>query len=132
MTGPALVGVLAAMIASVTPLPAQVAESGTFLIRGGTVVVQPGQVIAGASVLIQDRRIAAVGRDLPQPADATVIEAQGRFVYPGMIDSSTPLGLYEIGSITATIDAREIGDINPQLRALTAVNPHSELIPVTR
>jgi imidazolonepropionase-like amidohydrolase len=53
-------------------------------------------------------------------------------VYPGMIDSGTELGLTEIGSVPGSTDTREIGDFNPQDVALTAVNAHSELIPVAR
>src|SRR5690606_16754378 len=121
---------------SAAPLAAQStipgSQGGTFLIRGGTVVVAPGRVLEGASVLIRDGRIAAVGRDVGDAAGATVIDASGKYVYPGMIDSGSTLGLYEIGSVAGTLDISEMGRFNPHLRALTAVNPHSELIPVTR
>ncbi|MGH7696100.1 MAG: amidohydrolase family protein, partial [Gemmatimonadaceae bacterium] len=50
----------------------------------------------------------------------------------GLIDAGTNLGLTEIGSVPGGEDTREIGDFNPQNVILTAVNPHSELIPVTR
>jgi imidazolonepropionase-like amidohydrolase len=130
----ALALALAATLAGAAEAAAQqpASQGGTFLIRGGTVVARPGQVMQGASVLIRDGRIAAVGADVAAPAGATVVDATGRWVYPGMIDSSTPLGLYEIGSIVGTIDNRELGDFNPHLRAVASVNPHSELIPVTR
>ncbi len=107
-------------------------EAGTFLIQGGTVVPRPGERIENGSVLIREGRIAAVGTAVQASADAVVIDATGRFVYPGMIDSRTPLGLYEIGMIRATVDTQEQGDFSPQLRTISSVNPHSELIPVTR
>jgi imidazolonepropionase-like amidohydrolase len=72
-----------------------------------------------------------VGRGVPVPAGATVIDGTGLFLYPGMIDSGTQLGLTEIESVPGGVDTREVGDFNPADRALTAVNPHSELIPVT-
>src|SRR5204863_5167991 len=50
----------------------------------------------------------------------------------GMIDAHTSMGLAEIGSIAGTRDQAEIGLLQPDLRAITAVNPHSELIAVTR
>jgi hypothetical protein len=53
-------------------------------------------------------------------------------VYPGLIDLGTGIGLTEIGSVAGTQDASEIGTFNPELLALTAVNPESELIPVAR
>src|SRR5918992_2458858 len=49
-----------------------------------------------------------------------------------MIDAGTQLGLTEIGSVPGGDDTQELGDFNPQMVAVTAVNPHSELIPVTR
>ena len=49
-----------------------------------------------------------------------------------MIDAGTVLGLTEIGSAKETHDFREGGDFQPDLRASIAINPDSELIPVTR
>jgi imidazolonepropionase-like amidohydrolase len=61
-----------------------------------------------------------------------VIDGTGLHVYPGMIDAHTSIGLTEIGSIAGTRDGSEIGQLQPDLRALAAVNPHSEMIAVTR
>jgi hypothetical protein len=49
---------------------------------------------------------------------------------PDLIDSSTVLGLTEVSAVNATVDTNELGDFNANMKALTAVNPHSELIPV--
>jgi imidazolonepropionase-like amidohydrolase len=49
-----------------------------------------------------------------------------------MIDSGNDLGLTEIESVPGGNDTREVGDFNPQDISLSAVNPHSELIPVAR
>jgi imidazolonepropionase-like amidohydrolase len=81
---------------------------------------------------MRDGKIAAVGAGVAVPAGATVIDAKGMFVYPGLIDSGTQLGLTEIGSVPGGEDTQELGDFNPSDNSLTAVNPHSELIPVTR
>ncbi|MDQ3010843.1 MAG: amidohydrolase family protein, partial [Acidobacteriota bacterium] len=59
-------------------------------------------------------------------------EGAGLSVYPGLIDSNTYLGLSEVGSVNATVDTTELGDFNANMKALTAVNPASELIPVAR
>jgi imidazolonepropionase-like amidohydrolase len=121
--------VLVAAPASAQP---RVGQEGTFLIRGGTVVTGTGQRMENASVLLQDGRIAAVGANVQAPAGATVIDATGRFVYPGMIDSYTPLGLSEIGGIAQMNLNSEIGDFNPHMRAVVALNVDSELLGVTR
>jgi imidazolonepropionase-like amidohydrolase len=107
-------------------------EEGTFLIRGGTVVTVSGQTLQNASVLVQDGVIAAVGTNVAAPAGATVIDAAGRFVYPGLFDGYTPMGLAEVGGI-ATMNMRsEIGDFNAHNRALVAINLDSEMLGVTR
>lgn len=106
----------------------------TYVIRGGTVVPVVGAQIPNGTVVIANGRIQAVGASasVQAPAGATVIDATGLFVYPGMIDGGTQIGLTEIGSVPGSTDTREIGDFNPQDVALTAVNSHSELIPVSR
>src|ERR1019366_4328992 len=60
------------------------------------------------------------------------IDGTGLFVYPGLINSGTYIGLDEIGSVPGGNDRQEIGDFNPQDVALSAVNPHSEHIPIAR
>jgi imidazolonepropionase-like amidohydrolase len=106
--------------------------TGTVVIRGGTVVPVVGAQIPNGTVVIQNGKIQAIGATVTPPQGATIIDATGLFVYPGMIDAGTQLGLTEIGSVPGSTDTREIGDFNPQDVALTAVNAHSELIPVSR
>ena len=131
--------VVAALLGTVPVLPAQDATptttpagSGSYVIRGATIVPVSGPRIPNGTVVIANGTIAAVGANVPAPAGATVIDGSGLFVYPGMIDSGTQLGLTEIGSVPGPTDLQEIGDFNPQNEALTAVNSHSELIPVAR
>jgi imidazolonepropionase-like amidohydrolase len=133
-SGPVRAMVLAALFslpATRHPLPAQT-QMPTYVIRGGTVVPVVGAQIPNGTVVIQNGKIQAVGANVQAPQGATVIDATGLFVYPGMIDAGTELGLVEIGSVPGAVDTREIGDFNPQDVALTAVNAHSELIPVAR
>lgn len=113
-------------------LPLGAGAQDTFLLRGGTVHPVSGPEIASGAVLVRDGRIAEVGARIAAPRGARVIDIKGLHVYPGLIDSATEIGLSEIGSVRETNDATEIGDFNPQLRAIVAVNPASEHIPVTR
>ncbi len=83
-------------------------------------------------MIITEGKITAVGANVQTPAGATVIDCKGAWIYPGMIDGGTRLGLSEVGSDPRTQDHNETGDIVPQMKALTAVNPNSVLIPVTR
>lgn len=108
------------------------AATDAYLIRGATVHTMAGRDIENGSVLIRDGKIVGVGKNLTAPKDAKVIEAKGLQVYPGMIDAGTEIGLVEVNAVRETQDMNEIGRFNPQLVALTAVNPSSEHIAVTR
>jgi imidazolonepropionase-like amidohydrolase len=101
-------------------------------IRNVTIVPVTGPTIARGTVVIRGGKIEAVGADAaPQPGDS-VIDGTGLFVYPGMIDAGSRLGLSEINSVAGGEDEQELGDFDPGDAALTAVNPNSEVIPVTR
>jgi imidazolonepropionase-like amidohydrolase len=89
-------------------------------------------VIENATVILRDGSIESVGANITVPGDAQVIDCTGKTVYPGMIDAGTRLGLSEVGSDQRTRDYNEIGDVIPQMQALTAVNPNSVLVEVTR
>ena len=88
--------------------------------------------ISNGTVLIIDGKIAGVGATVSIPAGTEVIDCKGLSIYPGMIDAGTNLGLNEISAVARTTDFNEIGDVIPQMKALTAVNPNASAIPVTR
>ena len=106
-------------------------SGGGILLRGGTVHTVSGPVIENGSVLMRNGKIVGVGKNLTAPAGYQVIDITGKDVYPGMIDSASRLGIESLAREEAS-DAEEIGEINPQLRAVTAVNPSSEQIPAAR
>jgi imidazolonepropionase-like amidohydrolase len=105
---------------------------GTFALTNASVETITKGRLEKATIIIRDGIIEAVGPDVKIPADAVVIDCKDLTVYPGMIDSGTRLGLQEIESISVTQDYDEIGELTPEMDALTAVNPNSVLIPVTR
>ncbi len=121
---------LLAILLAAAPLAA--GPENTFLLRGATIHTVSGPDIAGGSLLVVDGAIAEVGVKIVAPKGIRIIEGKGLHVYPGMIDSATNIGLSEVGSVRETQDTAEIGDFNPQLRALIAVNPASDHIAVTR
>ncbi len=81
------------------------------LIRNATVFDGNGAELANADVLMRDGHIAAVGPNLSAD-DATVIDATGRFVTPGIIDAHSHLGVYPAPSINATSDGNELTQPN--------------------
>ncbi|GIU46919.1 amidohydrolase [Shewanella sairae] len=65
-------------------------------------------------------------------ADVQVIDATNKHLYPGLIALDTTMGLVEVEMMRPSNDAYEVGFINPQLEAITAFNPDSEIIPTVR
>src|SRR6185369_4457594 len=121
---------LGAAMLALAPLAAGAAD--VVAIRGGRIVTVSGPVIEKGTVVVSGGKITAVGASVEVPAGATVIDATGQTVYPGLIDGLTTLGLTEIGSVPGSVDTTETGDVNPHAEAWIAVNPHSELLPVAR
>jgi imidazolonepropionase-like amidohydrolase len=125
--------VAAALVALPNVLAAQASpgQAGTFVIRGASVWVGNGQTLQNTNVVIRNGRIEAVGPNATA-AGATDIDARGKWVYPGMTDAFTPLGLAEIGGI-ATMNLRsELGEYNPHMRAVVAINVDSDMMAITR
>jgi len=103
-----------------------------FAIRNATIYPVTSAPIANGTIVFDKGVITAVGANVAIPAGATVIDGTGLSVYPGLIDSGAQVGLTEISSVPGSVDTAELGDINPNARAEVALNPHSNVIPVTR
>lgn len=101
-------------------------------IRNATIYPVTSAPIENGTIVFANGTITAVGKDVAVPQGAMVIDGTGLRVYPGMIDSGSEVGLVEVSSVPGTVDTAELGDINPNARAEIAVNPHSNIIPVTR
>jgi imidazolonepropionase-like amidohydrolase len=101
-------------------------------IRNATIVPVTSATIPNGTIVFNNGVITAVGANVTIPSNATVIDGTGLFVYPGLIDSGSHVGLEEISAVPGTVDTAELGDINPNARAEIAVNPHSNIVPVTR
>ena len=108
------------------------ARGGKFALTNAKIYTVTNGVIENGTIIINNGIIEAVGADVQIPADAEVFDYNGKEIYPGMIDSGTTLGLAEISSISEANDFREFGNLTPQMQALTALNPNSVAIPVTR
>ena len=81
-----------APMVDITPAP------GTIAITGGKLLTITHGVIENGVVLIEGGKISAVGTaaSVKVPKGATIVDAKGMTVYPGLIDSETRLGLSEI------------------------------------
>ena len=112
------------------PVPTN--ADGVYAITNATLHPVSRASIPNGTIVFEDGQIVDVGAEVSVPAGATVVDADGMHVYPGLIDGGTTLGLNEIGGIQVTQDSAEGGMLQPDLRAAAAVKPDSELIPVAR
>lgn len=96
-------------------------------IKGGTVYTMKGEVIEGGTVLVEGGKIAKVGKDLSIPEGCEVIDATGKYVFPGFIDAHSHVGIFEEGVGEIGEDGNEMTDpVTPHLRALDAVSPEDK------
>ncbi|WP_425410958.1 amidohydrolase family protein [Hyphococcus sp.] len=121
-------------IAAAGAVLAAAATAQTVAIMNGTVHPVSGDIIEEGDIIIRDGRIAQVGADLSAPSGATVIDATGKIVTPGLVAPYTSLGLVEISLDDEANDAspREGFPLGAALNAVDAFNPQSTLIPVNR
>lgn len=105
-------------------------------IVGATVHTEPGAVIEGATVVVRDGRVRAVGKNVTVPAGIRRIDGTGKVVTAGLIDASTRLGLVEVGMEASTREGMFHGDGDDVVHAaygvLDGYNPASVTIPVAR
>ena len=105
----------------------------TIAITGGRLLTITHGVIENGTIILSGGKIAAVGAagSVKIPAGATIVDAKGMTVYPGLIDSETNLGLSEIEADDASNDLVEMSDeIFPNMHVYDAFHAETERIPV--
>jgi len=106
------------------------------MLVGGTIHTGTGEVIENGIIIFTSGKISVIGKAADVKVDKTgfeIIDVSGKQVYPGLIFPNTSIGLVEIGSgVEVATDNREIGDLNPNVRAIVAYNTDSHVIPVLR
>ena len=98
------------------------------LIKNGKIKTMAGADIENGAVLIgNDGKIAAVGTDICETADMTVIDAGGRLVTPGCVEAHCHIGVHNSAMRWEGADFNEVSDpITPHMRAIDGINPIDE------
>ena len=68
-------------------------SSPVIVIQNATILTVTKGTIEHGSILIKDGKIAEVGASVKAPKDATVIDAEGKFVTPGIIDCHSHIAI---------------------------------------
>lgn len=111
------------------------ALADTTAITGGTVWTGTGtEPIENGVVILIDDEVTAVGDDnLAIPAGATIVDASGSWVTPGIFAPFTKVGLVEVGAEDATNDVSAANSpYSASINAADAFNPSASSVPVTR
>jgi imidazolonepropionase-like amidohydrolase len=116
------------------PAPAK-PQTRAVALMGATIHVGDGRVIQNGLITFDKGMITAVADATTvrlNTADMDVINLTGKHIYPGLISPASLVGLQEVAAVRATVDSREIGVLNPNVRALIAYDTDSEVIPTIR
>ncbi len=116
----------AAFPSTYRPIPAD-----PVLIRNATVMTAAGPTVENGSVLMRDGRIVEVGTEISAPSGATIIDAEGRWVTPGLVDTHSHLGVYAAPGGQALSDGNEATNPNTaEVWSEHSVWPHDPQFPL--
>jgi len=86
----------------------QVPESASYVLRNVTILTGTGAQLDNASIAFANGKIAQIGREVDLPQDAVIIDGNGMWVTPGIIDVHSHMGVYPNPAINSHADGNEI------------------------
>lgn len=93
-------------------------------IKNANIHTMTKEILDVGAIIVDNGKIVAIGKDLEIPDNSTVIDAQGGFLMPGMIDAHCHVGMWENGIGFEGADGNEATDpVTPHLRAIDGINP---------
>ena len=120
---------LMSVVIAQVPAPKQ---ADPIVVTGADIHTLSGDVIENGQILFDDGIITDIGQSVNYPENAVIVDAAGKYIYPGLVDSYSQMGLYEIGAVRMTVDLNEQGDVNPNIKTERAFNPESRHIAIAR
>jgi len=86
--------------------------SAPVVLVGATILDGAGRRIDDGEIVLANGKIGAVGHDLPRPSGATVIDARGKWITPGLIDVHTHLGVYTLPQTSLDAEASDVTELH--------------------
>lgn len=109
---------LALVIGTCLLSTAHSAFAGTLAIRNAKIYTVSGGVIESGTVLVENGKIKAVGQNVAVPSGATVMDATGKVVMPGIVDANARFGVRGMSN-------EQAAEITPQVQATRFIDPRS-------
>jgi len=97
--------------------------SQDLVLKGGTILTIAKGVIENGTVVIKDGKITRFGKNIPIPSGVQVIDVNGKYVMPGIIDSHSHIALTDVNEAT--------DPVTPQIWMREALEPSSDSIKKT-
>jgi imidazolonepropionase-like amidohydrolase len=115
------------------PAPAPKQTKSIYLTHA-TIHTGNGKVLNNATIAFDNGKIIVLDENPSFKTDETgkVIDCTGKHIYPGIIAANTKVGIDEIEAVRATNDYAEVGNYNPDARAIIAYNTDSRVTPTVR
>src|SRR5215203_2258610 len=114
----AIVFLLIVSLSLISPTFLMAQSKTEVLIRNATVLTAAKGTLENSDILVQNGKIAKIGKNLKAAANAQIIDASGKFVSPGIIDCHSHSMLdainefsYAVTSMTTVRDALNPRDI---------------------
>ncbi|BAV64378.1 amidohydrolase 3 [Sphingobium cloacae] len=105
----------------------------TVAITGATVAIGDGsEPIPNGTVVISAGKVVAAGAGVAVPAGAKTIDAQGKWVTPGIVSGFTRVGLIEVPAVSQTNDTQAKSPFSAALDVTPAINPLANPVAVSR
>ena len=125
---------LASILLAAASVLAAPAVAQTVAITGGTVALGDGSApIENGTVVLRDGRVVAAGQAVSVPSDATIIDARGKWVTPGLVAGFSRVGLLEVDAVGSTNDTQANGSpFSASIDVAPAINPKASNIAVSR
>jgi imidazolonepropionase-like amidohydrolase len=125
---------LGLLLAGAAALASGQAFAQTIAITGGRVVIGDGsEPIDGGTVVVRDGRVVAAGANVAIPAGATMVDARGKWVTPGVVAGFSRIGLLEVDAVDATNDVQaNSSPFSAAIDVAPAINPQASSIAVSR
>ncbi|MDZ4665208.1 MAG: amidohydrolase family protein [Bacteroidota bacterium] len=111
-------------------------KKNKFALINGVAHIGNGTVIENCLIVVDKDKFEMVGSIVGVKMNIsgydTVIDLEGKHVYPGLINANNVLGLHDAFSVRATRDLQDVGYINPHVRALIAYNTDNKIVPTIK